>query len=576
MFSISICYAEESLTILISGQSHATFFPCHCPANPEGGVARRATVIKNIRKEKKNVLLLESGLGFAGGPFDSEGQDLEINKKRSEYYLKVLLAMRYDAFLISNEEFNFGDEFLSVMMKKYPLNYLSANLGKNEFKPYIIKEVGKAKVAIIGLSDAKTQDKTKKAFVDPKIALLKILKEINQDKKIDLIIVLSSLNEKDSEEIINEVNGVNVWIVGDNPYSQVAIKTVKGVTMVMSNWQSRQLARLDFNLQEDGIRLVNSTNISLGKDINDDENISSMIPACFTDIDCFNGRTKMICENPATEKARCKEVKPSQVALTIIKPAKCITCIESKNEIVEQLKSSLPDLVIKNLTEDDPKAKELIKKFNVKMLPLYLLDKTITEREVFANIQSEALIDAGEYFIISPSVMGVSYFVDRPKIKNKLDVFFDIASPHMAEILAVLNQLKDKRKDIDVRLHLLAVEDDKGNIITKSGQFETEEYLRFACVNKYFPNQASYYLSCRLSEPESSWWDDCAAKLKLDTQLIKNCAQTNESKLLLKDFIKLTQELKIVFGPTFLINNNEIFSVGNVPTVEELEKLFKE
>ena len=573
----STCFAEESLTVLISGQAHSTLYPCLCPHNPEGGVSRRANVINNIRKEKKNVLLLESGLSFAGGDFDGENQDQELNKKRTEYYLKALMGMRYDAFLISNEEFNFGDEFLNEMTKKYPLNYLSANLGKKEFQPYIIKEFGKAKVAIIGLSDPKTQDKTKKAFADPKATITKIIKEIDQDKKADLIVVLSSLNPKESEEIISQVKGINLWVNSDNPYGGTDIKTVSGVTVVTPRWQSRQLTRLDYVLGEKEIRLANSDNISLGKDIKDDEKISSIVPICFSDKDCAHvkANAKMVCENPASEKAKCKEFKPTQVALTMIKPSRCITCVDTKNELVEQLKAAVPDLIINNLTDNDNKAKELIKQLGLRTLPVYLLDKTIAEREVFANIQKDALIDSGNYYIINPSLSGLSYFIDRKEIKNRLDVFFDIATPRIADILAVLNQLKDRNKNIDIHLNLLAVEDDQGNIVAKGGQFEIEEYLRFACVNKYFPNQARYYLSCRLSEAGSSWWDDCANKFKIDPQLVKNCAQTQEGKILLRDFIKLTKDLEIVFGPIFLINNNEVFSVSDVPKVEELEKLFK-
>ena len=108
----SVCYATEDLTLLISGQSHANLYPCSCPSNPEGGVARRATTIKDIKKKQKNLLVLEAGLSFAGGSYDTQ-HDEETKKQRTEYYLKALSKMGYDAFLISNEEFNFGDDFLA-------------------------------------------------------------------------------------------------------------------------------------------------------------------------------------------------------------------------------------------------------------------------------------------------------------------------------------------------------------------------------------------------------------------------------------------------------------------------------
>jgi len=573
----SVCFAKEKVTILISGQSHASLYPCTCPHNPEGGVSRRSTAIKQIKNQMKNVLLLEAGLSFSGGKLDTKGLDQEKSKKVSEAYLKALSKMKYDAFLISSEEFNFGDDFLREMIKRYPLNYLSANVGKKEFKPYVIKRVAGKNIAIIGLSDEGVKEKTKKAFVRPRKAIEKVIKEISKGKKADFVVVLSSLDLKQSEEIIKEVKGIDLWVSSNNPYGQSDIKKIDGVTIVVPRWEARQLTRLDYVLEGDSIELSNSDSISLNKDIEDDKGISSMIPVCLSDKDCMKSgvTTRMICENAATDKAQCKEFKAPQVSLYIIKPKKCVTCSDVTSNIVGMLKQGMPDLKIVNLTDDKKKAKELIKELDVKMLPVYVLDETLEQQPAFPNMNAQVVKKVGKYYRIDPSISGVSYFVGRKVVKNRLDVFFDIASPGIADILAVLDQLKERNKNIDVNIHLLAIEDAQGNIFAKSGQYEIEEYLRFACINKYFPEQFRYYLSCRLPDVRSSWWDDCATKFKIDTQKIKSCAQTKEGRMLLREFIKLTKELEIVFGPTFVINNNEIFGVSDVPRVEELEKLFK-
>ena len=573
----SECFAKEELTILISGQSHASLYPCTCPHNPEGGVARRATVIKQIRDEVDNVLLLESGISFSGGKLDTKGLDAQTNEKLSEYYLKTLSKMDYDAFLISSEEFNFGDKFLQKMIKKYSLPYLSANVGKKEFKSYIIKEIRGKKFAIIGLSDEGVIEKTKKVFIKPKKAIEKVLKEIAAGKKADFIIVLSSLDLEQSEEILKEVKGIDLWVSSNNPYGPSDIKKINGVTVVIPRWEVRQLTRLDYVLEGNEIQLSNSDSISLNKDVEDNKRISSMIPVCFSDRDCQKTgvKEKKICEGSATDKARCKKIEPPQVSLHIIKPSKCVTCVNVQSDIVATLKQGMPNLKINNLTDNTKKAKELIKELGIKMLPVYLLDETVEQQENFANMNTQVMKKIGKYYLIDPSISGVSYFVGREMVKNRLDLFFDIASPGVADILVVLDQLKERNKKIDVSLNLLAIEDAQGNIFAKSGQYEIEEYLRFACINKYYPEQFRYYLSCRLSNIGSSWWDDCASKFKIDAQNIKNCAQTKEGTILLREFIKLTRELEIVLGPTFLINNNEIFGLADVPRVEELEKLFK-
>ncbi|HOU37205.1 MAG TPA: hypothetical protein PK562_08060, partial [Candidatus Omnitrophota bacterium] len=59
-------YAAE-VTLLYTGETHAMLYPCSCPLEVDGGVARRATLVKDIRKSSPNVVLVDSGAFFAGG-----------------------------------------------------------------------------------------------------------------------------------------------------------------------------------------------------------------------------------------------------------------------------------------------------------------------------------------------------------------------------------------------------------------------------------------------------------------------------------------------------------------------------
>jgi len=47
----TICYAKE-ITIIYTGSTHGMVYPCSCPIEPDGGIARRATLVKQLRKEK--------------------------------------------------------------------------------------------------------------------------------------------------------------------------------------------------------------------------------------------------------------------------------------------------------------------------------------------------------------------------------------------------------------------------------------------------------------------------------------------------------------------------------------------
>ena len=56
---------------------------------------------------------------------------------------------------------------------------------------------------------------------------------------------------------------------------------------------------------------------------------------------------------------------------------------------------------------------------------------------------------------------------------------------------------------------------------------------------------------------------------------IKVCARGPEGQELLKNNSKLNKELRVMTGPTYLMDNNEIFASRGVPSKEELKKVLK-
>lgn len=565
---LNLSFAEDNLTILISGQSHASLYPCSCPQDPEGGVARRATLIKEIKESDENVLIIEAGGSFAGGGYDVNTQTIELDKERTKFYMQSLVEMGYDAFLVSSQEFHFGDSFLNEAMSQYKLNYLSANL-EGDFLPYIIKEVGSSKVAVIGITDDKFTTQTQIPFQSPQEVLGDAIKEVRDNQKADFVIVLSYLDEKDSQDILNQIEGVNIWISSGNHFMSPSDKEINDTLLIITSWETRKLTKVNLDLST--LTIASTEHISLNKDLEVDFKISSIIPGCFSDNNCKKAGYRGKCQNAGTLKSKCdySAVKPQK--LTVIKPSICRTC--NVERVIEDLKQIIPNLDIQQFEETDKFAQNLIKKLDIKMLPAYLIEDS-EEGEKTASLNEMAKKVDG-YYMIEPGLTGVSYVVGREKIHNKLDLFFDIGSEDIVKILDVLQELKDKRKDIDVSLNFLAIEDAELGLIAKNGKYEIEEFLRSACIDKYYPDKLYSYLSCRLSDIDSSWWEDCVVKFDMDSGKIKGCARTQEGQTLLKNFIKLTQELEVVFGPTFFINNQEIFNSEGAPSREELEQLFE-
>ena len=71
----------------------------------------------------------------------------------------------------------------------------------------------------------------------------------------------------------------------------------------------------------------------------------------------------------------------------------------------------------------------------------------------------------------------------------------------------------------------------------------------------------------------SSWWDDCLDNNQ--AQAVKACAKSDQARVLLRENIALNRDLGIMFGPTYLLDNQEIFSTQEIPAKDELKKILQ-
>jgi 2',3'-cyclic-nucleotide 2'-phosphodiesterase / 3'-nucleotidase / 5'-nucleotidase len=169
---LSVCAFAEEITIIYTGETHAMLYPCNCPKEPDGGVARRAALIKQLREKYPASLVLDSGNFFSGGLLDEYTQNTSLDKKRAIINLKAMEIMGYDAVAVGDAEFNFGKEFLLENIDKAQVPFLSCNINFSKFLPALVKEVAGVKVGIIGLTSplvAQKADGLK--FIDSEIAL---------------------------------------------------------------------------------------------------------------------------------------------------------------------------------------------------------------------------------------------------------------------------------------------------------------------------------------------------------------------------------------------------------------------
>src|SRR5438552_1665860 len=143
---------ETLITILHTNDTHSQIDPL--PENDKqypgkGGVARRATLVKRVRKENPNTLMVDAGDVFQGTPY--------FNFFKGEVEYKSMSQIGYDAGTLGNHEFDNGIAALAAAMKFANFEFVSANYDvrgtplENRVKPYVVREIANVRVGLFGL-----------------------------------------------------------------------------------------------------------------------------------------------------------------------------------------------------------------------------------------------------------------------------------------------------------------------------------------------------------------------------------------------------------------------------------------
>ncbi len=200
----------KKLTILHTNDVHSRIepFPMDGSRNQGlGGVARRAALIKKIRSEESNILLLDAGDIFQGTPyFNLYGGELEI---------KLMSDMGYDAATMGNHDFDNGLEgfYKQLPHASFPIlvsNYdFSDTIMHASTQPYKVFKKQGLKIGVFGIGielKGLVGDKNYGATIyqDPILKANEVASILKNEHKCDLVICLSHLGYKYQEEKVSD------------------------------------------------------------------------------------------------------------------------------------------------------------------------------------------------------------------------------------------------------------------------------------------------------------------------------------------------------------------------------------
>ena len=196
---LEVLPGEKLITILHTNDTHSQIDPL--PANDrmypdKGGVARRATLVKRVRKENPNTLLIDAGDVFQGTPY--------FNFFKGEVEYKSMSLIGYDVVTLGNHDFDNGVDALAAAMKFANFEFVSSNYDvrgtalESRVKPYVVRVIGGVRVGLIGLGISPDNLITPENFkgvkyLDPVKAASGMVKILRERERCTLVVGMSHL-----------------------------------------------------------------------------------------------------------------------------------------------------------------------------------------------------------------------------------------------------------------------------------------------------------------------------------------------------------------------------------------------
>lgn len=219
---------EGDLTILFTTDVHGMVLPYNFLTNSEASVsmAQVYTCIEELKSNNENYILLDAGDLGEGQPSTYYYNFVEKGK---EHVLgKTINFLGYDALGIGENEIQFGEDIYKRAMPhwyKAPIvcgNVYEMATGETIFKPYTIINKGGFKVAVLGLTSPEIYNRLSPitmgtiVFDDLDKAAKHWVNAIKNDEEPDLIVGLLHTNANDAKLLIQEVEGLDLVLCGQD------------------------------------------------------------------------------------------------------------------------------------------------------------------------------------------------------------------------------------------------------------------------------------------------------------------------------------------------------------------------
>lgn len=244
-------YGLTATSAMAHALTHSDFETLGRAYGRMGGMDRIATVVKAIRADRPDALLLDGGDTWHGSltALRTQGQDM----------VNVMSALGVDA-MTSHWEFTLGADRVEQIVSALPFAFLGQNIYDAEwnepvYEPYVIYERGGARIAVIGQAFPYTPI-ANPAWMFPNLSfgireerMQQMVDEVRA-KGADLVVVLSHNGFDVDRQMAARVRGIDVVLTGHTHDALPEPMLVGQTLLIASGSNGKFVTRLDLDVRD--------------------------------------------------------------------------------------------------------------------------------------------------------------------------------------------------------------------------------------------------------------------------------------------------------------------------------------
>lgn len=213
-----------------------------------GGMATLATLVRQQRARAPERTVLVDGGDTWQGTFIS-------NSNKGAAVTSAMNLMKYDAMAVGNHDFDWGQDVLAQRAREASFPLLATNLTETAtgklpayLRPYVVKDLGVAKVGILGITNPQGNTIVKATSVaglrfGPAAQVQPFLSELQ--RLADIIVVVAHIGSTEAAQLARDVPGIDV-IVAAHDHAPLQTARVEGkTTIVDAGAYTQYLGRLE-------------------------------------------------------------------------------------------------------------------------------------------------------------------------------------------------------------------------------------------------------------------------------------------------------------------------------------------